>query len=82
MTVILECVSRYRRGDREYLPGQELHLTDAQADYLRRDSPGSFKVREEVAPNPEPEVVVASKMSSGLKAPDRRSRGGRKRTSG
>jgi len=63
--VKLRVVSRYRNGEVEYRPGQEIDVATATGEFLLRDSPGSFAL----ADDPEPEVRTV----------DRRARGGRVR---
>lgn len=43
MTTTLLVTSRYRNGDVDWAPGRIESCTDAQAEALLRDSPGSFQ---------------------------------------
>jgi len=90
MTTILKVTGRYRSSLGSYEAGQELHLADEEAAALLRDSPGSFVVRGETIaeepgppdsePEPEPDLTAMStETETGIVAPDRRARGGRKR---
>lgn len=80
MTLILRVQSRYRAGRVEYQPGQVLHFPDVEGKRLLRDSPESFTIVDEEA-EPDPERVTAmSTQTAGDFVPDRRVRGGRKRT--
>ena len=58
-------ISRYRNGERRYEPGQEIHVSDDEGEYLLRDSPGSFTTDD--VPRAE------------IPSVDRRARGGRVR---
>jgi hypothetical protein len=69
----LECTSNYRNGTLSYEKGQDIHVTEAEGEWLLRDSPGSF--REVKAPAAESTTTTASDVE----AVDRQMRGGRKR---
>jgi hypothetical protein len=77
----LICVSRYRSGYGSYEPGQDVDVTEEVAGLLLRDSPGSFKIPTPDKPVEEPltEAAMSTETQTGLTAPDRRARGGRKR---
>jgi len=85
--VKLRCVSTYRSSHGAYDPGALLDVNDAQGAFLLRDAPGSFVQVEdthEPVALPAEEVAaaledVSAEMGTGLRAPDRRARGGRKR---
>ena len=79
----LVCTGRYRSALGDYSEGQDVDVTDDVAGLLLRDSPGSFKIP--TPDNPEPvgepltEAAMSTETQTGLTAPDRRARGGRKR---
>ena len=82
----LICTGRYRSGLGDYEEGQDVDVTDDVAGLLLRDSPGSFKIPtpdkpESVEPVEEPltEAAMSTETQTGLTAPDRRARGGKKR---
>ncbi len=79
----LVCLSRYRSALGDYSEGQDVDVTDDVAGLLLRDSPGSFKIPTPDKPEPVAEPLTEAAMSTetqtGLTAPDRRARGGRKR---
>ena len=83
----LRCVSRYSSALGSFKPGELLDLKDAEGAYLLRDSPGSFEeVIEREDPLEEATEQVAEKLAAmstetetGIVAPDRRMRGGKKR---
>lgn len=87
-TVRLVCTGRYRSDLGDFEAGEEIFATQDTAAMLLRDSPGSFKVWEHDAPAaPEVEAAVADrvaaiseKTTSDLTVPDRRVRGGARRT--
>ena len=45
--VRLMVTGRYSSGDRRYSAGQVIDVPQSEADYLFRDSPGSFQLVEE-----------------------------------
>ncbi len=79
----LVCVSRYRSAYGEYEAGQDVDVTDDVAGLLLRDSPGSFKIPAPDKPKavepPLAETAMSTETATGLTAPDRRARGGRRR---
>jgi hypothetical protein len=94
----LTVIGRYRSSFGSYEPGQELSLSDADAEFLLRDSPTSFALagsapapaqagpatsefEEEEEDDFDP-GAMSTETASGLVVPDRRARGGRRRTSG
>lgn len=80
MTMVLRCVHRYYGGRFRCDPGMVLHLSDSEGRWLLRDSPESFTIVDTAA-EPEPEKTGAmSTLTAGDFIPDRRARGGRKRT--
>lgn len=42
--MLVKCVSKYINGDESWAKGHEEDVTDAHAEFLLRDSPGSFQV--------------------------------------
>lgn len=88
----LVCISRFK-GEGEggelfdFEPGQDVNVTDEVAQHLLHRSPDSFKIPapDKTKPVLEPiePALTAAAMSTetqtGLTAPDRRARGGRKR---
>jgi len=83
--VRLYCVGRYRSGAGSWEPGQEVDVPDELAAFLLRDSPSSFTTDapgQERAPSaPAPDVSdISTTTASDLTVPDRRARGGRRRT--
>lgn len=50
----LKVVSEYRSARERYTEGQVIDVTEAQADWLKRDAPGCFE--DYVEPEPEPAV--------------------------
>ena len=91
--MLVKCVSKYINGDESWAKGHEEDVTDAHAEFLLRDSPGSFQVvattAKEVfaspadsdaeAEPPEPDLSAMSTKNFGKDIPDRRARGGRQR---
>lgn len=93
--MIIKCVGRYRTQSRAYEPGDELHVSDDEGEFLLRDAPTSFARVDEVpasetageaataAAAAEPDLTAMStETATGIVAPDRRARGGKKRASG
>jgi hypothetical protein len=86
----LICKSAYRSGHGTWAPGDDVDVSDAEAEFLLRDSPGSFKrpgappesVAEEVVIVPAETTAMSTETQTGLVAPDRRARGGKKRGTG
>lgn len=79
----LRCVSRYSSHLGTFEPGQVFDVSDAIGGQIQRSSPESF---EEVIEREDPleeaaEQVAAmsTETETGIVAPDRRARGGRKR---
>ena len=78
----LRVLGRYRSGHGSFEPGQLLQLNDEQAEFLLRDSPSSFARVAAPLSEPEPDLsAMSTETASGLVAPDRRARGGRRRRS-
>ena len=91
----LVCVSRYKSSLGSFVEGQDVDVNDERAGQLLRDSPGSFVPAvinpepdpERVEPEPDPERVepepdlsaMSTETETGITAPDRRARGGRRR---
>ena len=97
----LVCVSRYRSSLGSFTEGQDVDVNEDVAEFLLRDSPGSFRREGEPAPErvdvvdesalveepipeeePEPErdlSAMSTETETGIVAPDRRARGGRRR---
>ncbi len=82
----LVCTGRYRSALGDYSEGQDVDVTDDVAGLLLRDSPGSFKIPTPEKPDnsdsvysPLTEAAMSTETQTGLTAPDRRARGGRKR---
>lgn len=83
------CISRFRcsnpdGGMFDFEPGQDVDVSEEMAGLLLRRSPGSFKVPTPEKPEPEPEPepdlsAMSTETATGLVAPDRRARGGKKR---
>lgn len=91
--MILKCVGRYRTQNAEYAPGDDLHVSDEMGEFLLRDAPTSFVRVDEVpasaatgdaataAVAADPDLTAMStETQTGLVVPDRRARGGRKRS--
>lgn len=88
----IKCVSQFRNDDfndgQTIAPGQVLHLNDVEGQRLLRCSPDSFEWLDDPArvtkkvPEPEPEKVgaMSTETETGIVAPDRRARGGKRRT--
>ena len=81
--VKLICVSDYRSGAGSYSKGQVIEDNEALCEFLLRDSPGSFEVEGEmpkIKAAPEPDLsAMSTATQTGIVAPDRRARGGRRR---
>ena len=91
----LICTGRYKSSLGSYVEGQDVDVNDEVAELLLRDSPGSFRRESDPAPEPvaepEPEAVeetapeepdfsaMSTETETGIVAPDRRARGGRRR---
>ena len=67
----LLALSRYRNGETAYAAGEVIDVPDEMGEFLQRDSPGTF-VTEQVA-------EAVTELVSGIKAVDRRVRGGQRR---
>jgi hypothetical protein len=89
--VRLECVSRFSNHEHDFKAGQEINVSDEEGALLMRCSPGSFRLPEPPKPEPvsEPEAeepteaeiaAMSTETETGIVAPDRRARGGKKRT--
>lgn len=80
----LYVTGRYRSSHGSYEPGQVLDVTEADAEFLLRDSPSSF-AREKASPHAPvvsdeaPDDDMSEELATGLDVPDRRARGGRVR---
>ncbi len=72
----LNVLGRYRSGAGRYEAGQVIDVTDAQGEFLQRDSPGTFAIEGAEAPALEHSI---EETATGIKAPDRRARGGQRR---
>ncbi len=88
----LICISPYRTQTLNYKVGVVIDVKDEEGEFLLRDSPGSFqrpqdKVRQDAPDEPDTEAeiteaktaAISAETETGIKAPDRRSRRGRKR---
>ena len=83
----LVCVSRYKSSLGSFVEGQDVDVNDELGGLLLRDSPGSF-VPAVINPEPDPERVepepdlsaMSTETETGITAPDRRARGGRRRS--
>ena len=79
----LICTGRYRSSLGSYESGQDVDVTDEVAGLLLSDSPGSFKIPtpDKAKPVEEPltEAAMSTETATGIVAPDRKARGGRKR---
>lgn len=64
----LTVTGRYRNGPTSYEAGQVIDVTDEIGGFLMRDSPGTFELAD-----------VVTETASGIKAVDRRARGGQRR---
>lgn len=93
----LICRAAYSSGHGTWKAGDDVDVSEAEAEFLLRDAPGSFKqldappepeeIAEEAPLEPgqpeEPETAAMSTETlTGLVAPDRRARGGKKRGTG
>lgn len=67
----LTCTSAYRTQSVVYTVGQIIEVKDEEGELLLRDSPGSFEIEQVKA--------ISTETATGVKAPDRRLRGGNKR---
>ena len=88
----LVCVSRFRGEEDgvlyDFTPGQDINVTEELAAHLLHRSPDSFKVpqpdkpKAEPKPEPMPEPdtsAISTETETGIVAPDRRARGGKRR---
>ena len=83
----LICTGRYSSGLGAYVEGQDVDVTDDVAGLLLSDSPGSFKIPTPekklklAVPEPKPDTsgAMSTETATGITAPDRRARGGRRR---
>jgi hypothetical protein len=64
----------YRNGSVNYAEGQVIEVSDAEGEFLQRDSPGTFAIKGAAALEDSTVETV-----TGIKAPDRRGRGGQRR---
>ena len=78
---LVRCISDYRSGAGEWLAGKEDVLSDEDAAFLLRDSPGSFEIVSATPENASPADygAMSTETASGLTVPDRRARGGGRR---
>ena len=74
--VKLTVLGRYRNGSVAYEAGQVIDVADAVGEFLQRDSPGTFAPERAKVPALESSI---EETATGLKAPDRRARGGQRR---
>ena len=74
----LKVLSLYRSGAVRYETGATIDVRDDEGELLLRDSPGSFRI---VAPATVEAFVEAhsTPTDTGLTAPDRKLRGGKRR---
>ena len=75
----LYVTGRYRSSHGSYEPGQVLDVTEADAEFLLRDSPSSFAKAAPVVSDEAPDDAFSEELETGLDVPDRRARGGRVR---
>ena len=76
----LICKSPYRTQTVAYKLGEVIEVKDEEGALLLRDSPGSFETPQATVARAAPDVADSeTETETGIKAPDRRSRGGRKR---
>lgn len=79
---LIKCVADYRNGPVFWHAGKEDSVTDDEAEFLLRDSPGSFVLTSDTTSSPSNPDVDLSGMSTENawgNIPDRRARGGRSR---
>lgn len=69
-------LGRYRNGATVYAEGQVIDVSDAEGEFLQRDSPGTFATEGAQAPTLEHSI---EETATGIIAPDRRARGGQRR---
>ena len=74
----LLCLEAYRTDFGTYSEGEEFEVEDEHGALLMRDAPSAF--REVVEKAAKPVAAVSEEMASGQSAPDRRARGGRRRS--
>jgi len=77
----LRCVSRYTSSLGSYEPGQVFGVSDALGQDILNDGKENFELYvEPIEDTPAPDLsAMSTKTETGLVAPDRRGRGGRKR---
>lgn len=83
----LKCVSRYTSSKGSFTPGEIVDVRDEEGAYLLSDSPGSFEevieredsLEEATEQVNEKIAAMSTETETGIVAPDRRARGGRKR---
>lgn len=78
----LKVNARYRTQDVSYEAGQIIDATEAEASHLMADSPDTFAPLGMPAPDVAdvPDLsAMSTETATGLIAPDRRARGGKKR---
>lgn len=85
----LICISRFRgeadNGELfDFMPGQDINVTEDVAAHLLHRSASSFKIPEPDKPKPAPKEpdttgAMSTETATGIVAPDRRARGGKKR---
>jgi hypothetical protein len=79
----LKCVSSFSNHEHSFEAGQEVNVSDEEAALLLRCSRESFNIPTPEKPEPAPvpdTSAMSTETQTGLTAPDRRARGGRKRT--
>lgn len=82
---LIKCLAPYRTQFVEWTAGKEEMVSDEEAEFLLRDSPGSFELvsaRKGSDSPSSPDVdlsAMSSKTETGLVVPDRRARGGQRR---
>lgn len=80
---LIKCVKPYSTQSEEWAVGKEDTVSSERAEFLLRDSPGSFVLigQEDGSPaNPDVDLgAMSTETQTGLVAPDRRARGGRRR---
>ena len=70
----LLCTGNYHSAVGSFKAGQQVELADNVAEFLLRDSPGSFEV---IATEPDlGNIITSAETATGLTVPDRRARGG------
>ncbi len=76
----LICKSPYRTQTVAYKVGEVIDVKDEEGALLLRDSPGSFETPQAQVAKAAPDVAdTSTETATGIEAPDRRGRGGKKR---